>query len=362
MNKLIAYTLILGLAILFSCRKDESKATFDTDGTYSAAEITLPAAGADIVITADNQSDEIKFKWTPANYSLSVGVIYTLTADSAGSKMITLGSTNADTIVMTYADLNKKLLDNKLAANVSIPLSVKVTSVMDNQKNELVSEIITINVTAYKKIEVKPFSYLYIAGDFQGWDIANAVPIASVTSNQVYEGYIYVPNGGSYKLYTEKGNWNSTSYGDSGEGATGILIVANYAGANLVPPAGEGYYEIMVNTKDMTWSQTKTTWSIIGDATPGGWDTDTQMSYDVDNKVWKVTANMKANGSFKFRANNEWVIDFGIDSKGKLVYADNPIFGYTAGLNNMTVPSDGNYTITLNLSNPGAYTYSVVKN
>ena len=86
------------------------------------------------------------------------------------------------------------------------------------------------------------------------------------------------------------------------------------------------------------------------------------MSYDVANQVWKVTANMKQNGSFKFRANKAWTIDFGIDSNGNLKYADSPFFGYTAGLNNLSVPSDGNYTITLDLHISGKYTYSLVKN
>ena len=54
------------------------------------------------------------------------------------------------------------------------------------------------------------------------------------------------------------------------------------------------------------------------------------MTYDEANQVWKVTADMLAGGSFKFRANNEWMIDFGVDANGNLVYADNPFFGYTA--------------------------------
>jgi hypothetical protein len=56
------------------------------------------------------------------------------------------------------------------------------------------------------------------------------------------------------------------------------------------------------------------------------------------------------------------VIDFGIDADGNLVYADNPFLGYTAGLNNLTVPSNGNYTITLDLHNSGDYTYTLHKN
>jgi len=67
-------------------------------------------------------------------------------------------------------------------------------------------------------------------------------------------------------------------------------------------------------------------------------------------------------GSFKFRANNAWKIDFGIDATGKLGYVDNPLFPYNGKLSNLTVPSDGNYTITLDLHVPGQYSYKLKKN
>src|SRR5205823_2537506 len=107
-----------------------------------------------------------------------------------------------------------------------------------------------------------------------------------------------------------------------GDGGNGSLSADGTAG-NLTVADG-GYYELTANLNSNVWTATKTTWSIIGDATPGGWSNDTQMTYDPTNKVWTVTANILASGSFKFRANNAWVIDFGIDSNKKLVYADNP--------------------------------------
>jgi starch-binding outer membrane protein SusE/F len=51
-----------------------------------------------------------------------------------------------------------------------------------------------------------------------------------------------------------------------------------------------------------------------------------------------------------------------VDAAGKLVYADNPFYGYTAGLNNLTVPADGNYTITLDLHDASNYSYILHKN
>jgi len=86
------------------------------------------------------------------------------------------------------------------------------------------------------------------------------------------------------------------------------------------------------------------------------------LTYDVTSKTWSVTCDMLSTGSFKFRANSAWKIDFGIDATGKLKYADNPLYPYDGTLLNLTVPTSGNYTITLDLHNSGLYTYKLKKN
>ena len=43
---------------------------------------------------------------------------------------------------------------------------------------------------------------------------------------------------------------------------------------------------------------------IIGDATPGGWDTDTEMNFDTQKQRFWVDVTLTA-GEFKFRADND---------------------------------------------------------
>lgn len=51
--------------------------------------------------------------------------------------------------------------------------------------------------------------------------------------------------------------------------------------------------------------------SIIGDATPGGWDDDTDMEKDEeDGSVWRLRIVLN-DGEMKFRANNDWTINWG---------------------------------------------------
>ena len=77
-------------------------------------------------------------------------------------------------------------------------------------------------------------------------------------------------------------------------------------------------------------------WGIIGSATPGGWDNDTNMTWDATKKVFTLTLDLKSSGAFKFRANDGWDINLG----GNLN-------ALTAGGDNLTITANGNYTVTL---------------
>jgi hypothetical protein len=197
---------------------------------------------------------------------------------------------------------------------------------------------------------------LYVPGAYQGYKPATAPMLNGVAGSPgLFEGYIdFVGSGVQGFKFTDAPDWDHTNYGDGGAGR----LNPDGTASDLTVPS-EGYYEMTVDLNKKTWAATKTTWSVIGDATPGGWEKDTPMTYDPDKQVWTVTAPMKTAGSFKFRANDAWKIDFGLDSEGKLQYADNPFFGYNASIKDLTVPDDGTYTITLDLHVSGQYTYHV---
>lgn len=40
---------------------------------------------------------------------------------------------------------------------------------------------------------------------------------------------------------------------------------------------------------------------IIGSATPSGWDSDTDMTYSIENRCWTITTDL-TDGEIKFRA------------------------------------------------------------
>ena len=200
-------------------------------------------------------------------------------------------------------------------------------------------------------------AFLYVPGAYQDWKPATAPQIGSVAGSPIrFEGYVNFTGTGEQPFkFTDAPDWTHTNYG---AGPGGTFNTDGQAGGLTVPSGG--YYELTADLGKGTWTATKTTWSVIGNATPGGWETDTPMTYDPNKQVWTVTLAMKADGSFKFRANNAWKIDFGLDSNGKLQYVDNPFFDYNPSIKDLTVPDDATYTLTLDLHVPGKYTYSIV--
>lgn len=106
-----------------------------------------------------------------------------------------------------------------------------------------------------------------------------------------------------------------------------------------------------VDLSKLTWKVTElTTIGIIGDATPGAWDSDTPMTYNSAAGCWEVTTDLAA-GQFKFRANNGWGINWG---------------GTAAELRNdgenLVIETAGNYTIKLYPICDGKSHCTIVKN
>lgn len=112
-----------------------------------------------------------------------------------------------------------------------------------------------------------------------------------------------------------------------------------------------GYYKLDVDFSGSpyTYIATKIVWGIVGDATPGGWDADTEMTYNPETRIWTINTALNS-GDFKFRANNDWDINLG-GNIGNLSY----------GGDNITV-QEGTYTITLDLSDSEQFRGTIVKN
>lgn len=343
---MLALTIMIGF---YSCKKDETRVVLDP------AQITAPALDANldgvaITITSENQDSTVTLNWTAANFGFNTAINYYVQMDLQGnnfSKAATLGSTkSATTLSMSLGDLNNKLLLMEEDPEVANPLNLefRVIALISSQVDTVSSPVVNMTFVPYAVTIVYP--QLYVPGAYQGWAPDQADSIGSLNSDGKYEGYIYMSQGGGFK-FTSQRDWNGINYGDGG--TPGTLSTDGGAGNLSVPEAG--FYKFNVNTNDLTWSYLKTTWGLIGDATPGGWDTDTPMTYDDATQLWTVTLDLNA-ADIKFRANGSWDLNYGSDAQnGKL----------QPGAGNIHIDAAGNYTITLDLSHT-VYRYKIEKN
>ena len=360
MRKLFIGVFFLLAAV--SCKKDGALLIVNENTSFSAS---ITASVDSVVLMPANDSDSVvTVTWPAVSYGTGVAVSYTLELDLPGDTAGTAAWGKATSFIagpnMFHYSFAGKDLNNLMETLDAFGPTPVVFRVLSNvtQYNGAASTVPT-TYSSVVGVVVTPYTTnLFVPGAYQGWNPATAPLLNPVAGKAgLFEGYVdMVGSGLQYFKYTNAPDWNHINYGDS---SVSGYFSTNGNAAGLSAPNG-GYYEVTANLINNTWTATATTWGIIGDATPGGWNTDTQMTYDATNQVWTVTVPMIAAGSYKFRANDAWIIDFGIDNSGNLHYADNPFFGYTAGLNNLTVPANGTYIITLDLHISGKYTYTAV--
>ena len=185
------------------------------------------------------------------------------------------------------------------------------------------------------------YPVIYVPGGYQSWTPASAAQLASAANDNTYEGYIYFPADQKEFKITLGPDW-SNNLGDNGADGT---LEPN--GTNL-SVAEEGFYKFNVNLTTLIYTLVKTEWGVIGSATPDGWNSDQNMTYDPIEGAWSIIVNLVA-GEIKFRSNDDWGLNYGDDGANALL---------EPGGANIAIPSSGTYTIKLFLDKPD-YTYSI---
>jgi len=303
--------------------------------------ITAPTSGSVVSLDVNKPDDLIKIDWN--DYSSGIDVKYTVSLARKGGSFSNLGTVTSTvanpvkSLELTSKDFVFALLNAGAAANVQSEFDVKVTAETKSTGTiTLVSEVVTFKATPYEVT-----SYLYAPGAYQGWTPATAESLISPKSDGIYTGYIKFTEANSEFKITTARNWDN-SYGTTDN----VNLIYN-GGGNLKAP-NTGYQKLTVNTNTLVFSLEAYSWGLIGDATPGGWDADTDMTWNSSNQTWEI-ANIALVGgkNIKFRLNDAWTTNYG-GSGGNLV----------SGGSDIQVAESGNYKIVLDLVN---LKYSVIK-
>jgi hypothetical protein len=315
----------------------------------------------------------VVYSWTPVSYGYAGEVVsYTLEIDKKGNnfaaaKPYSTGSSVSKSF--TVSEINTLMIDMGAVQNENTkeysPIALEVrakASLAGSPTADALAKytpVVALAGTPYNANAAIVYPSLWVPGAYQGWAPDKAPTIASGDKDikTTFEGYINFTGAGQpeFKL-TDAPAWDKGIFGKgtSTTAANGVISGTLVSpGDNITVPEA-GYYLVTANLTSSTYTLTKTTWAVIGSATAKGWDADTPMTYNTATGVWTVTTTLSAGGEVKFRANNEWVLDYGDRGADGLL---------ERGADNIKVPGAGNYTITLDLSKgAGNYSYSFKKN
>ena len=292
-----------------------------------AASFVSPSNNDTFILSIGSSGDTaMTVEWSDAVLSSTLGidVIYTVEAAPAGTDFanpVIIGTTtNEVTLSLTHGDLNAVTLGLGIAPDTAGSVEMRIIARNTNENGntlERVSETVTVSITPYSV----SFPYLYLVGDATtpGWNPDNNnTPLfrdQDVPNSYFFTGYF---NGGAFKLLETIGQWQpqwgtndgSTLAVNPGGGSDPGVFSVGTAGyyTYTFTTVGEGG-SFTVEPYDASSAPTYSTIGIIGDATPGGWGSDTDFTQDPNNPhLWYINGITLTNGgSMLIRANDDWV-------------------------------------------------------
>ncbi len=351
--KKIKLTLTIFIAalgfLLSSCDREITEPMISSSPTQP----TLAQASLTAEFNVNNADSLVRFSWSAADFGFASSTTYALQVsptNNFSANVSTLFTTQTLSGTAKVGDINTLLLSwgNEIGTVVTLYYRTLAS--------------VTTAVSVYSGINSKAFTpydavinypMIYVPGAYQGWSPGNENGrLFSYGFNSIYAGIVRIVDGANasseFKI-TSAPDWGHTNWGGSltktGNNYSGTL---DASGGNLSVTAGT--YSIVVDVSALTITLTKTDdWGIIGSSTADGWNSDQNMFYNGQRKMWEITADLTA-GEFKFRANDGWDLNYG----------DNGANGtLEGGGSNIAIAVAGNYLIRFD---PVALTYTVKKN
>ena len=311
----LAATLFTGLA---SCEDEQDLIYVTPEASFS---ILTPVSGEGVILSADApQNPALVLAWQDMNYGTPVEVTYTVQMVLNGndfSSPVNLTSTTNTYTTINAQSLNSAVLGAGLVPGEEGAIDIRIKSNVGTQPGmEAYSDTITYLVTPYQLFTAAQNLYLVGAATEHGWENNNGnAPLFRDPDDQnifYFTGYF---NADEFKVLSSRGNWHP-QYGSASEGVLGVSgdDGSNEPGPFVIETAG--YYTLTMNIGDMTYTlepfsasgaNTFDSVGIIGAATPGGWDTDTNLTNSTQNPhLWRLASVELTDDVVKFRANDSW--------------------------------------------------------
>ena len=348
--------VISALSLAFISCEDEQDLFFLTP--EADFEILTPNSGDAVELGPETPTNPgLSITWSEADFGTPTEITYAIEIDKTGDEFdspFVITSTTNTFATITSEELNSAVLGVGLTPFTQEGIDIRIKATIGTGTNESFSNTIVYLVTPYSTDLPKLFvigNFLSSGGYGSNWTPASTLPaLASSAFGQTdFEGYVMMNVASpEFKLLPTNTSFDG-DYGDDGNFA-GTLAQTGESNIQLSSP---GYYRIRANTNTLTYTVAPVSWGIIGAATPTGWGSDTDLTYNPTTKKLELASIFLNPGPFKFRGNNAWSNGFDLGT----VNAD----GYLVEGGDLTFSGPaGNYKVILDLSNPRRYTYELI--
>ena len=329
----------------------------------------LEAVEGPIEITPSNMVDgKVAFTWSLADYGVMTQVNYSLEAATAANPdtkvTITSGITaNAAALEagnisteIAYEALNAILfndlkLNDGVAEDVLFTIAAKVGEYAPVYSN---SVAVSCKVTAAEK----QYPKLTVAGSYayNNWTPGKGQFVFDFEGTDAkYSGVIDFGEDVSALQFKFVGEaWGNNEFsvpaGETQAPEAAELPLVAGGGDNIAAYTTHRFYSLTLDkaTPKVTKNFSFNTLGVIGDATPTGWDADTDMQFNPEKQRFYVDLTL-IDGKIKFRADDAWDVNWG-GAEGVL----------SAGGADIAVTA-GDYRIYVNLNDPANPTYELNK-
>jgi hypothetical protein len=315
----VALWMCLGLV---SCDEEKLGPVLHDSTAFVAPSFMNSATATASVLSAEKAAEVYeKFEWERANYGVPLSTDYVIEMDNDEdfSSPHLLAETSSNSATVTVEEFNNAMLALGLPGFQESTVYLRVRSTINgyDQASPLYSQVIQRTATTYQSSDCGNFCTIGLIGDATagGWNVDTDLRLADPTGadKHTWTTTVFLTGGKSVKFRASDDwtdNWGGTDFA-SGTGTKN--------GPDISVPAS-GYYKVTFNDNTGAYTFTAlsaptfSTIGIIGDATSGGWNTDTDLTADPqDPHVWTGTITLTA-GSVKFRADNDWANNWGNDT------------------------------------------------
>ena len=317
------------IGLLSYCKKDETKAVLSVNPVVPT--LTVP----DLTLKRANGTDTVKFVGTPTNPGFTASVNYYLEADTAGDQfknpIVLINDIQDASFKFSVSDINGILI-KRFPTDTVFSADLRIRSVLVDDAVSVPVSLVSVSAT--KTISITTYGLPRL--DLIGSGISQK--IESPLGDGNYSGFV---NLDASKPFTLRDPDAAVNYGANG---TALAV-----SGGTISITANGWYQLLANTKALTYSVTSYMIGIVGSATPNVWNSpDVKMAYDSKLGCWFVSTNLQPHldgtamkCEFKFRMNDKWDWNIG----GTL---DN----LTQGAGNL-VAVPGNYLIRLFINADG---------